>query len=605
MQYQFNPLDFPQGPGVYLMKDEQNRFVYVGKAKDLRSRLSSYFRSIQTQTPKTRVLLTRVSKIEYITTLSEKEALLLESSLIKKHRPRYNIVLRDDKQYVLFRLNKALPYPALELTRSAKKDKSLYFGPFTSALAARQTLKVINRLFMLRKCGHKKFRNRVRPCLQYFIKRCPGPCCLEVSPEEYGLEVRRLEMFLSGRSGELLRRLEKDMHQAALELNFEKAALIRDQVSAVRQTTQAQSVVFPGMGDMDVFVPVQVHGGLGIGILFVRQGKVLDSRNFFWPEQDFEESSIELSGVAAGLLSQFYGPDKYIPEKIVLPQKVHDPALVQLLSEYRRGKVRLIGARGESMKGLLHIARNNCLEHVREKMQTCTLSLARVFRLEQEPERIECIDVSHLFGQSTRVGVVVFVDGEPRKQDYRTYKLPGVPPGDDYQAMREFMYRRSSSSMPWPDLLLIDGGRGQLGCVCRVLQELSLEGSFALAAIAKAGTRSGSGADDQLFIPGRGNPLPVRRNSPELLFLQKIRDEAHRFALHSMHKNRRKSSVSSGLENIPGLGPKRVRALWDYFGDLHKIINATEDQLKQVPGFGPERARKTELALKKWNTINS
>ena len=605
MQYQFNPLDFPQVPGVYLMKDEQNRFVYVGKAKNIRSRLSSYFRSVQAQTSKTRVMLTRVSSVEYITTLSEKEALLLESSLIKKHRPRYNIVLRDDKQYVLFRLDKKAPYPALELTRSVKKDKSLYFGPFTSALAARQTLKVINRLFMLRKCGHKKFRNRVRPCLQHFIKRCPGPCCLEVSPEDYGMEVRRLEMFLSGRSGELLRRLEKDMRRAALELKFEKAALIRDQVSAVRQTTQAQSVVFPGMGDMDVFVPVQVSGGLGIGILFVRQGKVLDSRNFFWPEQDFEESDIDLSGVAAGLLSQFYGPDKFIPEKIVLPRKVHDPALEQLLAEYRKGKVRLTGARGEGMKGLLNIARDNCLEHVREKMRAGRLSLARVLRLEQEPERIECIDVSHLSGRSTRVGVVVFADGEPRRQDYRTYGLSGVAPGDDYQAMREFMRRRSRSSMPWPDLLLIDGGRGQLGCVHRVLQELGLEGSFALAAIAKAGKRSGSGANDQLFIPGRRNTLPVRRNSPELLFLQKIRDEAHRFALHSMHKSRRKSSVSSGLENIPGLGPKRVRALWDYFGDLHRILNATEEQLKQVPGFGPERARKTELALKKWNTINS
>lgn len=604
MQYQFNSSDFPRDPGVYLMKDEQNRIIYVGKAKNLRSRVSSYFRSSRDPSPKTRVMLGRVLQVDYITTTSEKEALLLEASLIKKHRPRYNIVLRDDKQYVLFRLDKSRPYPALELTRSARRDGSVYFGPFTSAAAARETMKVINRLFYLRKCGHKKFRNRVRPCLQHFIRRCPGPCCLDVSTEEYSREIRRLEMFLSGRSAELIKGMEKDMQEASRELDFEKAALLRDQIEAVKQTTKSQSVVFPGTGDMDVFAPVYVQGGMGIGVLFVRQGKVLDSKNFFWPEHH-PENDQELQDTLASLLSQFYGPDSFIPEKILLPEKIHDPALLHLLMEYRKGKVRLVGARGESLKGLLNIARQNCEQHARDRRDAGTPFLAGVMGLEREPERIECIDVSHHAGRNTRMGVVTFVAGEPHKKDYRIYNLPSVSPGDDYQAMREFIKRRSRSSSPWPDLLLVDGGKGQLGTVQKALQDAGQEGLFALASIAKAETRARGGAQDQVYLPGRKYPLSLKPASPELLYLQRIRDEAHRFALGSMRNSLRRKSLQSDLEKIPGLGPKKVEALWKHFGSLQSILGASREELMQVPGFGPETAGRTARSLKEWNTTSS
>ena len=603
MQYQFNSSDFPRHPGVYLMKDEHNRIIYVGKAKNLRSRVSSYFRSAGDPSPKTRVMLGRVLWVDYITTTSEKEALLLESSLIKKHRPRYNIVLRDDKQYVLFRLDKSQPYPALEITRSARRDGSLYFGPFTSAAAARETMKVINKLFYLRKCGHKKFKNRVRPCLQNFIKRCPGPCCLEVSKEEYQAEIRRLEMFLSGRSAELIKGMEKDMHEASSRLKFEKAALLRDQLEAVKQTTRSQSVVFPGTGDMDVFAPVYVQGGLGIGVLFVRQGKVLDSKNFFWPEHH-PENDQEMQNTLASLLSQFYGPDRFIPEKILLPEKIDDPALVHLLMEYRKGRVRLVGARGESLKGLLNIARQNCEQHARNRKDAGIPALARVMGLESEPERIECIDVSHHSGQNTRMGTVTFVAGEPYKKDYRIYNLPSVPPGDDYQAMREFIRRRSRSSSPWPDLLLIDGGKGQLGTVQKALQDAGQEQVFALASIAKAGSRAKGSSQDQVHLPGRKNPLPLKPASPELLYLQRIRDEAHRFALGSMRNSLRKKSLRSDLEKIPGLGPKKVNALWKHFGNLKSILGASREDLMQVPGFGPETASRTARSLEEWNTTS-
>ncbi len=603
MNYQYNPLEFPQNPGVYLMKDERNRFIYVGKAKNLRSRVGSYFHS-RDQSSKTRVMLTKVHNVEYITTLSEKEALLLESSLIKKHRPRYNIVLRDDKQYVLFRLDKSQPYPALELTRQAGKDGSIYFGPFTSAHAARQTLKVVNKLFFLRKCGQKKFRNRVRPCLQYYIQRCPGPCCLEVPVEDYHQEVRRLEMFLSGKSRELIRGLEQEMQKASRELNFERAALLRDQIQAVQKTTQSQSVVMPGSGDMDVFSPVRLREGLAIGVLFVRQGKVLDSKNFFWPEH-YPESREEMSRTLASLLSQFYGPDKFIPEKIVLPEKMDDPALAQLLGEYRGGRVKLTKARGQSLQSLVRMARENCLQHAESRGEAHLPALASSLELSQEPRRIECIDVSHQSGQNTRMGVVVFDNGEPCKQDYRIYNLPNVSPGDDYQAMRDFILRRSRSSLPWPDLLLIDGGRGQLHSVQRALQEVNMQDLFALAAIAKSSTRSKGKGRDQVFISGRKNPLPFKANSRELLYLQRIRDEAHRFVSGSLRKSWRKKTIQSDLEKIPGLGPKRVQELWKHFGDLQKILGASQEELMQVPGFGRERAKKTAQALKEWNTTSS
>jgi len=604
LSYKFQPDDFPQEPGVYLMKDAGNRFIYVGKAKNLRIRIGSYFRDFQGHSPKTTAMLARVSRVEYITTLSEKEALLLEASLIKKHRPRYNIVLRDDKQYVLFRLDKFRPYPALELTRTVKKDGALYFGPFTSAAAARQTMKVVNRLFSLRKCGHKKFKNRVRPCLQHFMHRCPAPCCLEVDPQEYRREVRRLEMFLSGRSWELVGGLGKDMHRAARELRFEKAALIRDQIRAVQQTVKSQSVVFPGMGDLDVFAPVSLHGGLGIGVLFIRQGKVLDSRNFFWSDVD-PGNSKEMHDILVSFLGQFYGPDRFIPEKILLPQKIDDPALEHLLMEYRRGKVRLIAARRENLKGLVQMAVQNCVQHLRERKEQQSPALARVLGLAKEPERIECIDVSHQSGQNTRMGVVVFVRGEPYKKNYRTYNLPQVSSGDDYQAMREFIRRRGKSSLPWPDLLLVDGGRGQLSSVTRALQDTGVKDTPALASIAKAGTGPTGKEIDRVYLPGRRNPLSLKAGSPELLFLQRIRDEAHRFALGSLRKIRRRQSVQSGLEQISGLGPKRVRALREHFKDLQAILKATPEELMQVPGFGPERARRTAAALEKWNTTSS
>ncbi|MFP4084246.1 MAG: excinuclease ABC subunit UvrC [Desulfonatronovibrio sp.] len=596
----FNPSEYSTGPGIYMMKDENGRIIYVGKARNIRKRLGSYFRQDSALSPKTRVMMGRVRKIDSITTLSEKEALLLESSLIKKHRPRYNIVLRDDKQYVLFRLDRSQAYPALELTRKAGKDNNMYFGPFTSGLAARQTLKIINRLFLLRKCGHKKFRNRVRPCLQYYIKRCLAPCCLDIDPREYSTQVRQVDLFLSGKSRELIQKLKQNMMDAADNLDYEKAAVLRDQIRAVEETTATQSVVMPAGHDMDVFDLSQSDRGLCTGVIFVRQGRVLDSKNFFWPDYDISDSG-EMEKILVSILSQFYGPDKFIPEKIVLPVKIHDESLVQVLSEYKGSRVKIMKARGENLKSLLRMARHNCLTFATRKFQPSLINIGKTLKLAKEPLRVECIDVSHQSGQNTRVGSVVFEQGEPVKSDYRLYNLPDVSPGDDYQALRKFISRRKKSKLVWPDLLLIDGGPGQLNTVIRAMEESDING-LNLAAISKGPTRSKSQLNDQVFIPGRKNPLSLKPGSPELLFLQRVRDEAHRFVIGSLRQAAGKSLKKSRLENIPGIGPKKAKALWEYFKDLDLITNAGPEELRNVPGIGPKKAKHITEAIKKWNT---
>ncbi|WP_052507540.1 excinuclease ABC subunit UvrC [Desulfonatronovibrio magnus] len=598
------PGDLPVTPGVYLMKNERNHIIYVGKAKNINKRVSSYFRSHDTLTPKTRAMMSKVCKVDFITTLTEKDALLLESSLIKKHRPRYNIVLRDDKQYVLFKINKSHSYPSLELTRKASKDNSIYFGPFTSSNAARSTLKIINKIFLLRKCGHKKFKNRVRPCLQYYIQRCMAPCCLQVSQEKYARQVKKVELFLSGKSSALIQKLRQDMLKASDEMLYEEAAQIRDQIKAVEQTIKSQSVVIPGGHDMDIFNIIQHDGGLCIGIIFVRQGKVLDSMNFFRPglvvsdEQEREEALVSI-------LSQFYNQDKYVPERIILPEKIYDPSISDILSEYRGKKVIIRKARGDALKSLLQMALQNSLNHASSVIRSSTADLTRIFGSQHEILRVECIDVSHQSGEKTRVGAVIMEQNAFVKKDYRIFNLGHIISGDDYLALREFIMRRVKSSLPWPDLLLIDGGLGQLNVVSKALQENNIEPDFKVAAISKGPTRGQGQLYDQIFVPGRKNPINIKPGSPEMLLLQKIRDEAHRFVIQSMRKSRGKIQGYSQIEKIKGIGPKKAKIIWDHFQSLEKIRKVKQEELETLPGFGPQSAKLTAKAIKQWNTQNS
>ncbi len=598
--YIFNSHNFPHDPGVYLMKNSQGRIIYVGKAKDLCKRVGSYFRSEDQLTAKTRVMMPQVERIDILKTGTEKEALLLEAGLIKKHRPKYNVVLRDDKQYILFKLDRHTEYPALRLTRKVVRDGSVYFGPFTSAFSARQTMKLINRIFPLRKCGDKTFRNRVRPCLQHHIGRCAGPCCLPVPVAEYREVVRQVELFLSGRSRDLVQSLTSEMAAAAEGLRFEKAARLRDQIRAIEDVVEKQVAVVPGGRDMDIIGIQPGRDGLHLGMVFVRRGSLLDGRNFSWPGV-FPDSEQEAAGIISSFLLQFYGPEKFIPDRVVLPFPLDDPAVQEVLTDLRGKKVWVSPARDHREKRLVDIAASNAVRDVPEPGRSgLDERLGRVLGLTGPAVRIECADASHLGGEGMRVGKVVFENGSPRKEAYRLYTFPDMEgEGDDYKALSEFVHRRVASGPPWPDLLLVDGGRGQLAVVERALVESGGEGLFELASIAKGESRRAGEMEDRIFRPGRKNPLNLKSGSPELLFLQQVRDAAHRFVISRLRRHKRTSMLDSALERLPGVGPATARLLWDRFGTVQAMREATVRDLQEIPGIGPKKAGQLQKALQR------
>ncbi len=626
--------DHPESPGVYLFKDAKGRILYVGKAKNLRRRLASYFRPPGQLPLKTRAMVAKSAAVDTLCTTTEKEALLLESSLIKKHRPRYNICLRDDKQYVLFKLDAQTEYPRLALTRRVLRDGALYYGPFISSQAARQTLKAVHRLFRLRRCKDSVFRNRVRPCLYHHIGQCLGPCVLDVSRENYADMVRRVRMFLGGRSGELSALLKKHMQEHSQRLEYEKAAEIRDLLKGIQQTLERQVVVLPDELDRDVVGLVRNARGVGLSVLFIRQGRLLDSKSFFWPaveesvgdegepfgtvdalEADQRETMDGQKGEAAegnedeegaevleSFLVQFYGPERFIPERIVLPAQwpgtVKNDSIVQLLAERRGSLVRLTAARGEAERRLVDMAEANALEAMKRREPDLAALLADALRLATPVRRIEAVDVSHLGGQGVRVGMVVFEDGRPRTDAYRIHALAELEgTHDDYLALARWAERRIKAGPPWPDLLLIDGGLGQLAAVGRVCSAAGLEQTWNLAAMAKAGRRGGE-LEDKVFRPGRKNPLPLRPGSKELLFLQQIRDAAHRFVISRQRQARKRKALDTRLEAIPGVGPKTARLLWDRYPDIAAMARASVEELAALPGLGPDKAGKVYEGLR-------
>ncbi|MDE5832233.1 MAG: excinuclease ABC subunit UvrC [Desulfovibrio sp.] len=593
-----DPSEIPLSPGVYIYKDAKGRIIYVGKARILRRRVLSYFRP-NGLSPKTVALMNRAESIEYIATNTEKEALLLEGSLIKKHRPHYNIVLRDDKNYFLFRLNLKDDFPRLEFTRRVKKDGAKYFGPFTSALAARETWKLAHRAFALRRCANRAMKNRVRPCLYYHMGQCPAPCMGEISKSEYRKTVQKVNDLLSGKSGELLKGMTDAMNEASENLEFEKAALLRDQIKAVERTVEKQAAIIPGAGDLDAIGLYQGEKGLSLGIVFVRNGAVGDGRAFYWPGLGFEDSR----EVVMSFLNQFYGVAAPPPRIIVpwQPSDEDDPdyeddkkALEQIFSEKRGGSVKILAPRDDADNRLVDLAQANAREHAKRRsgqdINAILEKLESILQLKEFPARIECADVSHISGTQTRVGMVVYEDGAPDKSAYRLYSMPDS--SDDYGTLYLWIGRRLESGPPWPDLLLIDGGRGQLASVEKGLRDNGKAELFPIASIAKARDEAGradrraGNISDRIFLPGRSNPLPLKPGSPELLFLQQIRDAAHRFSIEGHRKARRSAAFSSELMRLPGIGTATARLLWDKFGDIDSMRKATLEELMTIPGIG-------------------
>ncbi|MDR2076838.1 MAG: excinuclease ABC subunit UvrC [Desulfovibrio sp.] len=610
---------FPSTPGVYLYKDASGRILYVGKARRLRQRLASYFRDPAGLTRKTKAMLAQAVSIDILRTGTEKEALLLEAGLIKKHRPRYNILLRDDKEYLLFRINRDHPFPRVEILRRRTGGKGLknavLFGPFSSGGAARETWKLLHKFFPLRRCADRAFANRTRPCLYFDMRQCPAPCTRPVSRDDYQATLKKVELLLSGRSRELVAALSAEMQKAAESLRFEDAARLRDQIQAVRRTLERQSVVLAEGADLDVLGVIQVPEGLGLGIVFIRDGLLLDGRSFFWPGLTVEDTP----ELVTGFLSQFYlnqrALGESIPPRVVVPwlppedspsgeEDADLAALTAALAEYRGNPVLLSRPRNPDEDNLALMAAANAREALRSStMPAMADLLAERLHAPAPLRHIEAVDISHTGGRQTRAGLVVFQDEEPIPGAFRQYDLEEMlanrkaDPGDDYAALAAWAERRAESGPPWPDLLLIDGGKGQLAAVSRAFADRGLAGTFLLASIAKArdaegrADRRAGNTGDRIFLPGRANPLPIAPGCPELLFLQRIRDAAHNFILGRHRKARAAHALSGELTRLSGVGPVIARRLFERFGSLAAMSEAGPDALAAVPGLGSVRAR--------------
>lgn len=580
-----------QAPGVYRMLDARGEILYVGKAGNLKKRLSSYFRKTG-QSPKTRAMLAHLVSIEVSVTHTETEALLLENNLIKAQRPRYNVVLRDDKSYPYIRIETGMSFPRLSVYRGPQRPGSRYFGPYPSAHAARETVVLLQKLFRLRQCNDAFFRNRTRPCLQYQIQRCTAPCVSLIRGHEYAEDVQHAIMFLEGRTREVMDTMVRRMEAASGVQNYELAARYRDQIASLRRTAERQHID-SARGDCDVIAASSRAGLHCVAVMLVRGGHSLGSRAFF-PKTVGETLPQE---VLAAFLPQYYlGRD--IPREILVSEKFADAALLaEALASQSGHRVAIRRPqRGEGVK-LLKLARANALQSLslrlamdaglRERYE----ALREILGLDQLPARLECFDVSHTMGEGTVASCVVFTAEGPAKAQYRRFNIEGVAPGDDYGAMQQVLMRRytrlKQGEGQIPDVLLIDGGKGQLHAAEKVLEELQVEG-VTLVAVAKGPARRPG--LEQLFLSARGAPLILPPDSPALHLIQQIRDEAHRFAIAGHRLRRARARRTSILESVAGLGPKRRQLLLKQFGGLQGITRAGIEDLTSVRGIGRELA---------------
>ena len=585
----------PGEPGVYLMRDAAGAVIYVGKARSLRKRLSSYFSGSGKPDIKTAVLIKKIADIETIVTASEKEALILESNLIKRHRPRYNVILKDDKRYPSLRLDVTHPYPRLSIVRKPKKDGALYFGPYASAHAVRQTLKIINKTFKLRKCTNREFTIRTRPCLHCQMQGCLAPCCRDVKREEYTEMVREVVLFLKGRTPDLIRKIKAEMVAAAERQDFEKAARLRDKMFALERTVEKQVAVSTDVKDRDVIACARSAELSLVTLLSVRGGFLLGSRTF-----NFTAPIVDDPELISAFIRQYYEKAQFIPNEILIPVFPEETTLLEEWLQAVKGtRVVLRRPRRGEKARLLAMAVQNAAKELEEHLARETdrgdllQRLQKRLQLDRLPTRIECYDNSNLGGSAAVSSMVVFIDGEPDKNAYRRYRIRDVSGPDDYATMNEVLRRRleRDATVPPPDLLIVDGGKGQLNIALAVVADLGLKGRFDLIGIAKKDAQRGETAD-KIFKPARANPVNFGREADLLLFLQRIRDEAHRFAVAYHRKQRGKLALSSVLDVIPGVGKARKRALLKHFKSVRLIREASVEDLCCVKGIHRQLAQK-------------
>ncbi|MDX1406145.1 MAG: excinuclease ABC subunit UvrC [Woeseiaceae bacterium] len=587
----FDPKSFLRNlthrPGVYQMLDAKHKVIYVGKAGDLRKRVSSYFQRSHADA-KTASMMQGVASVEVTVTNTESEALILEYNLIKRHKPRFNVILRDDKSYPYIYVSTNHPFPRLQFHRGQRKGKGRYFGPYPSAGAVRKTLNELQKLFLIRQCPDTYFRNRTRPCLQYQIKRCTAPCVDYIDRDTYAEDVNAAILFLEGKNAGVIDALVERMERAAVNHEYEQAARYRDQIVRLKKVDAEQIVTKNAAGDLDVIAVASKGTVHCVTIIFIRNGKLLGSRNHF-PRLKMEAEPRE---ILSGFLPQYY-LGKHPPAEIIVDAEVDDRDLLEeTLAERSRHKVAIKHkVRGDRARWL-KLARTNAKQGLDLQLSSnATIrrqfeALAEVFGLEAPPQRLECFDVSHTAGEATVASCVVFNQAGPVKSDYRRFNLTPQAAGDDYAAMKEALQRRyariKKGEVPLPDILFVDGGKGQLAEALTVLDELEL-GWLLVVAVAKGRARR-PGAE-QLFLAGQTTPTILPADSPALHLIQQIRDEAHRFAITGHRQRRAKARTSSRLEEIPGLGPKRRRELLKQFGGLQGVRGAGVDDLVKVRGI--------------------
>ncbi|NVJ06652.1 excinuclease ABC subunit UvrC [Myxococcus sp. AM001] len=597
----------PTGPGVYLMKDRRGQVIYVGKAINLRSRVRSYFN----RTGDTRVFVSLLDQLlgdlETVLVSNEKEALLLENELIKKHRPRFNVLLKDDKQFISLRLDRAQAYPRLEVVRKYERDGARYFGPYSSAGAIRETLRVVNRFFRLRTCTDHVLANRKRPCLLHQIGRCPAPCVYPVPQEDYHRSVDEVVLFLEGKAGELVEGLRLRMKRAAQELKFEEAARLRDQLSAIERSLERQKVATTDFKDQDVFAFHREGDRILFYVLWVRQGRLNGGQAFPFGSQEFPDEEL-----IASFVNLYYDQGSFVPEEVLLPLELEDGTggLEALLTERKGERVRVqVPKRGEKLD-LVKMAAKNAEQAFVERRRTKDETDTVLSRLQQRlglrnfPRRMECFDISHFQGSAIVASQVAVTDGDADKSRYRKYKIKTLEKQDDFASMYEVISRRLKRGLEeqdLPDLLVIDGGKGQLASAHAAMKDVGVE-SVDVVGLAKSRDlevfdrdAESARSPERVFVVGRKDPIVLSQNSAELFMLTRMRDEAHRFAITYQKQVLRKSRVRSALEDIPGVGETRRKQLLRHFGSLKRVGDASIEELAEV--VGPAMAERVHAGL--------
>jgi len=592
----------PVSPGVYLMKDATGNIIYVGKAANLRERVRSYFGTGQKLPTKLEQLVSRVSDLDFFVTSSEQEALVLELNLIKRHRPRYNVRLKDDKTFPYLKIDINQDWPRVYITRRLVENGGRYFGPFASAKSVRRTLKVIKEIFPFRSCTKAITGTDSRACLDYHIHHCLAPCIGVVSKDEYAEVIKQIVLFLEGKQEKVVRELESKMTKAALALNFEKAALLRDRIQAVRQVIEGQRMATKVRGEQDVIAFAQDKNQAYVQVFFIRSGKLVGRENFILEGTRSEEPP----QIMTSFIKQFYNSAPHIPPLLLLQYPVEDGAAIEAWLESKRGtRVRIQVPYRGSRRQLVNIVAENArlgLEQLKIKqlaaprvLEAALAEIKRELHLPHLPSRMEGYDISNIQGTAAVGSMVVFENGKAKPSHYRRFRIKTVPGADDYAMLHETLARRfrrlGDASGTWailPDLVLIDGGKGQLNAALAAINAAGVD-SIPIASLAKE--------NEEVFIPQATKPIILPRSSPGLQLLQRLRDESHRFALGYHQKIRGKESIVSVLDTIPGIGPKRKRALLKQFGSVSSIREASQEELSTAKGMTKGLAKKVKEYL--------